>query len=90
VWVKETNRQLYLGGYALEEHAAEAFDGMRRYVRALSAMCMTNAYGLASPVACLKAKGAKAKINNPLSKYKELMPYLASVTMEELVMAIRR
>ena len=41
-------------------------------------------------MACLKAKGLKAKINNPVSKYADLLPYLESVTMEELVMAVRR
>ena len=87
VWVRESGKQVYLGGYTHEEHAAEAFD-----------------------VACLKAKGLKAKINFAVSKYKDLLPYLvrmmfqwkqvwrcsdaprpqASVTMEELVMAVRR
>jgi hypothetical protein len=41
-------------------------------------------------VACIKAKGAKAKINHPLSKYKDLLPYLESVSLQELVLAIRR
>ena len=26
IWVKEMGRQVYLGGYAHEEHAAEAYD----------------------------------------------------------------
>jgi AP2-like factor, euAP2 lineage len=26
VWVKELGRQVYLGGYEQEEHAAEAYD----------------------------------------------------------------
>ena len=66
--MKETGRQLYLGGFEKEEFAAEAFD-----------------------IACLKAKGsAKAKINYSIEKYAELLPYLASVSMEELVMAVRR
>eukprot|EP00854_Cymbomonas_tetramitiformis_P006725 gene6725-8048_t len=26
IWVKATGKQIYLGGYELEEHAAEAYD----------------------------------------------------------------
>ena len=26
IWVKETGKQMYLGGYDKEEHAAEAYD----------------------------------------------------------------
>ena len=26
IWVRETGKQVYLGGYELEEHAAEAYD----------------------------------------------------------------
>ena len=42
-------------------------------------------------IACLKAKGpAKARINFPIDKYRELLPFMVSVSMEELVMAVRR
>lgn len=42
-------------------------------------------------IACIKAKGPeKARLNFELSKYSELLPYLAAVSMEELVMAVRR
>jgi hypothetical protein len=33
-------------------------------------------------VACLKAKGHKAKLNFPLARYQELLPFLATVSME--------
>ena len=42
-------------------------------------------------IACLKAKGPqKARLNFSIDKYLDLLPYLASVSMEELVMAVRR
>ena len=71
IWVKETGKQMYLGGYDREEHAAEAYD-----------------------VAAMKCKGGitgrKVKLNFPEAKYTELSAYMASVSLEELVMAIRR
>ncbi len=71
IWVKETGKQMYLGGYDKEEHAAEAYD-----------------------VAAMKCKGGKTgrkvKLNFPEAKYTELSGYMASVSLEELVMAIRR
>jgi len=67
IWVRESGKQLYLGGYSDEAFAAEAFD-----------------------VAALKCKGPKAKTNWPASRYAALLPYLESVSMDELVMAIRR
>lgn len=71
IWVKETGKQVYLGGYEKEEHAAEAYD-----------------------VAAMKCKGGKAgrkvKLNFPATKYSELNGFMESVSLEELVMAIRR
>ena len=67
VWVRDTGKQLYLGGYAAEAFAAEAFD-----------------------IAALKCKGSKAKLNFPLSRYDALRPFLQQVSLDELVMAIRR
>jgi len=71
IWVKETGKQMYLGGYEKEEHAAEAYD-----------------------VAAIKCKGGKVgrkvKLNFPASKYSELSGYMESVSLEELVMAVRR
>ena len=74
IWVKETGKQMYLGGYDTEEHAAEAYD-----------------------VAAMKCKGGagnngtrKVRLNFPAAKYAELSSFMASVSLEELVMAIRR
>eukprot|EP00963_Diacronema_lutheri_P005679 scaffold436_cov336-Pavlova_lutheri.AAC.18 len=67
IWVKETGKQVYLGGYEHEEHAAEAYD-----------------------VAAIKCKGSTVKTNFPMSKYTELMAFMENITLEELVMAVRR
>jgi hypothetical protein len=67
VWVRDTGKQLYLGGYAHEAFAAEAFD-----------------------IAALKTKGSKAKLNFNPSRYEALQPFLQQVSLDELVMAIRR
>ena len=67
IWVKASNKQVYLGGYEIEEHAAEAYD-----------------------VAAIKCKGPKVKTNFPLEKYTELMRFMDEITLEELVMAVRR
>lgn len=67
IWIKEMGRQVYLGGYEKEEHAAEAYD-----------------------VAALKSKGDKVKTNFDISKYEDLKDVLKSITMDELVMIVRR
>lgn len=67
IWVKELGRQVYLGGYECEEHAAEAYD-----------------------IAALKSKGTRTKTNFELSKYADLLGCIDRMTMEELVMAVRR
>jgi len=67
IWVKASGKQVYLGGYELEEHAAEAYD-----------------------VAAIKCKGPKVKTNFPLEKYRELMRFMDTISLEELVMAVRR
>jgi hypothetical protein len=67
IWVKDLGRQVYLGGYENEGHAAEAYD-----------------------IAALKSKGSKTRINFELSKYSDLLGCLHNMTMEELVMAVRR
>lgn len=67
IWIKEMGRQVYLGGYEKEEHAAEAYD-----------------------VAAIKSKGDKVKTNFDLSKYKDLRAVMDSITMDELVMIVRR
>jgi len=67
IWVKDLGRQVYLGGYECEEHAAEAYD-----------------------IAALKSKGSRTKINFELSKYTDLLGCIDRMTMEELVMAVRR
>lgn len=41
-------------------------------------------------MAALKCKGPKARTNFDVSRYAALMPFLESVSMDELVMAIRR
>ena len=67
IWVKASGKQVYLGGYEIEEHAAEAYD-----------------------VAAIKCKGPKVKTNFPLEKYTELMQFMDTISLEELVMAVRR
>ncbi|KAL4428054.1 hypothetical protein ABPG75_002143 [Micractinium tetrahymenae] len=67
IWVKSLGRQLYLGGYEQEEHAAEAYD-----------------------IAALKSKGRAAKINFGLDKYTDLLGCIDRISIEELVMAVRR
>lgn len=67
IWVKELGRQVYLGGYECEEHAAEAYD-----------------------IAALKSKGTRTKTNFDLTKYTDLLGCIDRMTMEELVMAVRR
>ena len=67
IWSKEIGRQVYLGGYECEEHAAEAYD-----------------------IAALKCKGRRTKTNFELSKYEDLLNCIDRMTMEELVMAVRR
>ena len=65
IWVKPS--QVYLGGFAEEECAAEAYDVM-----------------------ALKVKGAGAKLNFPASKYAFLSEFINDLTLQELVVAIRR
>ncbi|BDA41853.1 probable AP2-like ethylene-responsive transcription factor PLT2 at C-terminar half [Coccomyxa sp. Obi] len=67
LWVKELGRQVYLGGYEKEEHAAEAYD-----------------------VAALKCKGPRVRTNFPLSRYSDLTECMGSISVEELIMAVRR
>ena len=67
IWIKEMGRQVYLGGYEKEEHAAEAYD-----------------------VAAIKSKGDKVKTNFDISKYADLRTVMDSITMDELVMIVRR
>ncbi|KFM23141.1 AP2-like ethylene-responsive transcription factor PLT2 [Auxenochlorella protothecoides] len=68
IWVKDLGRQVYLGGYECEEHAAEAYD-----------------------IAALKCKGRRGcKTNFDLTKYADLLGCINRMTMEELVMAVRR
>eukprot|EP00210_Caulerpa_lentillifera_P002776 g2652.t1 len=67
IWIKEMGRQVYLGGYEKEEHAAEAYD-----------------------IAALKSKGSNVKTNFDASKYSELAASMDSITLDELVMIVRR
>lgn len=67
IWVKEIQKQMYLGGYEHEEHAAEAYD-----------------------IAALKSKGRTTKTNFSLDKYRELLDCIDRMTLDELVMAVRR
>lgn len=67
IWVKELGRQVYLGGYECEEHAAEAYD-----------------------IAALKSKGARTTTNFDIEKYADLLVCIDRMSMEELVMAVRR
>ncbi|CAL5219375.1 g1195 [Coccomyxa viridis] len=67
LWVKDFGRQVYLGGYEREDHAAEAYD-----------------------VAALKCKGPRVKTNFPMSKYADLTECMHDISLEELIMAVRR
>lgn len=67
IWVKEMGRQVYLGGYAHEEHAAEAYD-----------------------VAAIKCKGSRVKTNFDPNGYNDLAELMDSISLEELIMAVRR
>ncbi|GAB4819072.1 hypothetical protein N2152v2_006118 [Parachlorella kessleri] len=67
IWVKDLGRQVYLGGYDTEEHAAEAFD-----------------------IAALKCKGRRTKTNFEVTKYGDLLDCIDRMTLEELIMAVRR
>ncbi|GIM08810.1 hypothetical protein Vretimale_12752, partial [Volvox reticuliferus] len=68
IWVKDIGRQVYLGGYEDEDHAAEAYD-----------------------VAALKCKGIKGvRTNFSLTRYYSLLPSLEAISLEELIMAVRR
>eukprot|EP00887_Chlorella_sp_A99_P006643 scaffold3.g6643.t1 len=67
IWVKELGKQVYLGGYECEEHAAEAYD-----------------------IAALKSKGSRVRTNFELSKYEDLLGCIDRMSIEELVMAVRR
>ena len=66
IWLKESGKQMYLGAYEHEEHAAEAYD-----------------------VAALKIKGNAAKTNFDVSKYKQYMELLDSLTLAELVKTVK-
>ena len=67
IWVKDLGKQVYLGGYEHEEHAAEAYD-----------------------IAALKSKGRRTRTNFDISKYDDLVGCIDRMSMDELVMAIRR
>lgn len=68
IWVPETNRQLYLGGYKLEEDAATAYD-----------------------IVAIKCKGVhSAKANFPKKNYHNLLQLMQKVSLEEIIMAVRR
>lgn len=67
IWIKDIGRQVYLGGYEIEEHAAEAYD-----------------------VAALKCKGRRVKTNFEITRYADLLKCMDSISLEELIMAVRR
>ncbi|GAX86316.1 hypothetical protein CEUSTIGMA_g13728.t1 [Chlamydomonas eustigma] len=71
IWVKDIGRQVYLGGYEQEEHAAEAYD-----------------------VAVLKVKGGGGRgpirTNFDPGRYADLTSCMDSISLDELIMAVRR
>lgn len=82
------------GGFEKEEFAAEAFDiaclKAKGHIKARARQTLRSVLALASRVSAKLPHAPQAKINFPIEKYSELLPYLAGVSMEELVMAVRR
>ena len=76
VWLRESRRQVYLGGHVEEEFAAEAFDII---VLKLSRMGDRSRTG-----------SRPLKMNFPESRYADLIDFIDSLTLDELIMEVRR
>jgi len=76
VWLRESRRQVYLGGHVEEEFAAEAFDII---VLKLARMGSRS-----------KSGSRPLKMNFPESRYANLIGYIDSVSLDELIMEVRR
>lgn len=76
VWLRESRRQVYLGGYLEEEFAAEAFDIIVLKLARIGDRSRTGSRPL--------------KMNFPEARYKNLIRLIDSLTLDELIMEVRR
>ena len=76
VWLRESRRQVYLGGHQDESSAAEAFDII---VLKLARMGSRSNSGV-----------RPLKMNFPESRYASLIGFIDSVSLDELIMEVRR
>ena len=90
MWVKATGKQLYLGGFEREEYAAEAFDIACLKGKQTRRMFSFDRFALTRVLPSAAKGPEKARINFEQSRYRELMPYLNAVSLDELVMSVRR
>ena len=76
VWLRESRRQVYLGGHLEEEFAAEAFDIIVLKLARIGDRSRTGTRPL--------------KMNFPESRYANLIGFIDSLTLDELIMEVRR
>ena len=76
VWLRESRRQVYLGGYLEEEFAAEAFDIIVLKLARIGDRSRTGSRPL--------------KMNFPEARYANLIKLIDSLTLDELIMEVRR
>ena len=76
VWLRESRRQVYLGGHVEEEFAAEAFDIIVLKLARIGDRSRTGSRPL--------------KMNFPESRYADLIGFIDSLTLDELIMEVRR
>lgn len=76
VWLRESRRQVYLGGYLEEEFAAEAFDIIVLKLARIGSRSRTGSRPL--------------KMNFPEGRYANLLQLIDSLTLDELIMEVRR
>lgn len=76
VWLRDCRRQVYLGGHVEEEFAAEAFDIVVLKLARIGDRSRTGSRPL--------------KMNFPESRYANLIDFIDSLTLDELIMEVRR
>jgi len=76
VWLRDCRRQVYLGGHVEEEFAAEAFDIVVLKLARIGDRSQTGSRPL--------------KMNFPESRYSNLIEFIDSLTLDELIMEVRR